>query len=426
MVYSAIENLLKEKIGLDPSSIGSSSVTRIIRRCFTESGHDDLDGYIRALQTSGQEMKTLIEAIVVPETWFFRDKKPFLFFRDHVKKHWLPGDKTSQGILRILSVPCSTGEEPYSLAMALSDIGYPSSRYQIDAVDISTDAIARARRGTYSENSFRGDEMDFRDQYFVKENKDYKLSEKIREMVNFYHGNLLDTGSFPVYGPYHIIFCRNLLIYFDRADQGRTISALHNLLALDGVFFMGHAETSQILNGWFSPLKYRGAFAFRKLSSNHLLPGKTGEIKIESRGRKAITPGKSPATAVGNIISRHRPFSAPEHKQIPMTSAVVIKNLDHVRMLADEGRLSEASALCKQYVADHPDSSEAYYLLGVLNDASGDAGEAEEMFRKAVYLDPHHHEALLHLSLHAERSGNKTASRNLKRRAKRAVEKSKS
>lgn len=426
MLYSDIENLLKERIGLDPASIGSASVTRIIRRCFAESGYDDLDEYIKALMTAGQEMKALIEAVVVPETWFFRDKRPFLLFRDYVRQQWLLENKNNQGVLRILSIPCSTGEEPYSLAMVLCDLGYPSSRCQIDAVDISADAIARARRCLYRDNSFRGDEMDFRDRYFFKVNKDYKLDEKVGGMVNFYQGNLLDTESFPIYGPYHIIFCRNLLIYFDRADQERAVSALHKMLASDGVLFMGHAETSQVLNGWFSPLKFRGAFAFRKLSTKDALPVQSHSGKTRSRSRKNVKANALSVVKTGNSAAKHRPFSAGNNAEIPLPPIENSAKLGHIRLLADEGRLSEASALCKQYLSDHQDSPEAYYLLGVLNDATGDADRAEEMFRKAIYLDPHHHEALLHLSLHAERSGNKTASRNLKRRAQRASEKSRS
>lgn len=426
MQYSVIENILKKKIGLDPSSIGSSSISRVIRRRFTESGYEDLDEYIKVLESSEQELRALIEAIVIPETWFFRDGRPFMLLGDYVKERWLPASKDDGRMLRILSVPCSTGEEPYSVAMILSDLDYPASRCQIDAVDISSAAIAHARRCIYKENSFRGDEMDFRHRYFEKENNVYKLDTKISERVNYFQGNLLGGESFPVKGPYHVIFCRNLLIYFDRSDQKRAIAALHKLLVSDGILFIGHAEAGQTLNEYFSPLKYRGAFAYRKSSSVEPLHNQRRKKRDKSRKQK---PEK--ARVPGRVIAK----PAMVKGRLPVADAIEQRlaqntdgtgRLDHIRQLADEGRLGEASSLCEQYLHDHPDSAISYYLLGVLCDAKGDTKRAIEMFRKAIYLDPNHHEALIHLALHAERGGNKAASDNLKRRAQRAADRHKS
>jgi len=426
MQYSVIENLLKEKIGLDPESIGSSSISRVIRRRFTESGYDDLDEYIKVLTSSEDEMRALIEAIVIPETWFFRDGRPFVLLNDYVKEHWLPEKMSGKGTLRILSIPCSTGEEPYSIAMVLRDLDFPLSRCQIDAVDVSSEAIAHARRGVYRENSFRGDERDFRYRYFEKINKGYKLDSKICEMVNFYQGNLLDSKSFPVNGPYHVIFCRNLLIYFDRADQKRAITSLHKLISSDGILFIGHAEANHNLNSWFTSLKYRGAFAYSKASNANLLPKRREEKKYKSRINKNEDTKVSSRMAAKSTPPKLQPISADTIVQSTVPSVDVTEQLDYIRQLADEGRLSKASSLCKQYLHEHPDSVPAYYLLGVLYDAEGDLNRAADMFRKTIYLDPDHHEALIHLSLYAERSGNKAVSSNLKRRALRAAERHKS
>ena len=89
MQYSVIENLLKEKIGLDPESIGSSSISRVIHRRSVDSGHEDIEEYLKVLMSSEEEMRALIEAIVVPETWFFRDGKPFMLLHDYIRKHWM-------------------------------------------------------------------------------------------------------------------------------------------------------------------------------------------------------------------------------------------------------------------------------------------------------------------------------------------------
>ena len=102
--------------------------------------------------------------MVVTETWFFREKQPFAALVRLVIEEWLPAHPT--GRLRLLSVPCSSGEEPYSMAMALMDAGFPAARFEISAVDISARALAFAQRAIYGRNSFRGADLDFRTRHF--------------------------------------------------------------------------------------------------------------------------------------------------------------------------------------------------------------------------------------------------------------------
>ena len=123
-----------------------------------------LEDYRRSLEHSRAEWNELVESVVVTETWFFRDPEPIAAFVRLVREEWLPAHSTAS--LRLLSVPCSSGEEPFSLVMALLDAGVPADRFQVDAVDISARALARAARGVYGRNSFRGKDLAFRDRYF--------------------------------------------------------------------------------------------------------------------------------------------------------------------------------------------------------------------------------------------------------------------
>src|ERR1700730_16908720 len=152
LVYARIAALLKEKMGLDAESIGVACVERAVRERLAAQGLENAQLYWELLSASEPALQELIEAIVIPETWFFRDPEAFAALVRVVREEWLPQHTHSagaQGTLRILSLPCSTGEEPFSMAMALLDSGFPAQRFHIDAIDISLRAIAHAERGIY-------------------------------------------------------------------------------------------------------------------------------------------------------------------------------------------------------------------------------------------------------------------------------------
>ena len=164
----------------------------------------------------------------MPETWFFRDREAFAALALTVYEDWLGAHPEDH--LRLLSLPSSTGEEPYSMAMALLDAGFPANRFRVDAVDISARALARAGHAVYGKNSFRGNELGFRDRHFEATAHGYRLSDAVRRQVQFQQGNLLAAGFLPGVESYDVIFCRNVLIYFDRAAQDRALTVLVRLL----------------------------------------------------------------------------------------------------------------------------------------------------------------------------------------------------
>ena len=256
-----IVQLLRETIGLDAGSIGRGVVERAILDRQRAAGAADAIAYLARLRSSKEELQALIEAVVVPETWFFRDPGAFDALSSVVRHGAVP---MATEPLRLLSVPCSTGEEPYSMAMALLDAGVPSARFQVDAMEISTRALALAEAATYGRNSFRGSGAMGREHHFEPAPRGRRVCERVRRQVRFRHGNMLACPFVPGRDRFDVVFCRNLLIYFDRAAQDRAIQTLGALLKPEGLLFVGPSEGGLALNHAFVSAKLPMSFAFRR------------------------------------------------------------------------------------------------------------------------------------------------------------------
>jgi len=423
-MFEKIEELLKEKIGLDISSVGVLSLESAIKRSLASSEYDDLAQYYEVLLNSDAEFKRLVEMVVVPETWFFRDDIPFEVLASRVKSHWLQTSNNNR-MLKVLSMPCSTGEEPYTIAMVLDKLGLPAERMQVDAIDISQRSIDKAIKGVYRENSFRSDDLSFRDHYFTTTDEGYRLKNRIRKRVNFTQGNLLKDDFAHLEGHYDVIFCRNLLIYFDSNDQQYALNELSKMLAPDGVLFVGHAEANNNLNQRFRSLRLRGAFAFVKNAAEDDLIDRDSSSygeKCHEFSRKHSSVSSVVERELGDHLvggAMARPFSTYLGRNKLEENKDEQLLLSKARSLADEGSLVSAEELCHEVISRFS-SADAYYLLGVIYEASGRQQDAGAMFRKAIYLVPDHSEALVHLALHVERDGNLTEALSLRRRAERA------
>lgn len=409
----AITAMLEQKIGLDSASVGVSTISRAVAQRMKHCAAGDDGAYLALLNSSAAELQALIDEVAVPETWFFRDLVPFRLLSEVVVRDWVPA--AAQGkILRLLSVPCSSGEEAYSIAMTLHDAGLTPRSFCIDAIDISTRALERARAGIYGKNSFRGDESHFRERYFHHAGSSYELQAEVRNSVNFLHGNLLDGELLRGAERYDVIFCRNLLIYFNRDKQEQALKKLHALLVPDGLLFLGHAEAGCIDNRFFSPVRRARAFAFRR----------TDEAKASSAPAKqplaapAPTPRPTPKARVRRAAAT--PRTAPAQVAAPPSAAELERWLQEAQRLADRGKLAEAASLCNNYLEHNAGSADAYYLLGIVRTAEGDHAQAGQLFHKAAYLDPRHYQALIHLAIHAEQQGDAAAAAKYRARAERA------
>lgn len=400
----AFARLLHETIGLDPESIGMSAIERAVRLRLATCQAGTPEAYLSYLRTTPDEVQALVETVVVPETWFFRDPKAFSVVAEHART------VSSQDKLHFLCVPCSTGEEPYSLAMAMLDAGIPATRFHIDAIDVSERVLAYARAGVYGRNSFRGRELQFRDRYFQQTPAGYVLDPAVRQLVQFHRGNLLDEASMPHGRTYDAVFCRNLLIYFDEATQRRAILALERLLTPRGLFCVGPAETGLLASYEFTHTRISLAFAFRK--------GKAAPAPIPQLvPRRALTPPPPPKPRPAL-----KPVSMPLPALVPAPAPVPAPDLAEALRFADEGRLDEVASICHAFLRKSGASAQAYYLLGLVHDAADRGDEAAACYRKALYLHPQHHDALLHYSLLTAKRGDADAAQALRERARRSTD----
>ena len=417
-MISDIEEVLRRSIGLKASTIGASTVEQVVRARMATVGANTTENYLQRLRDTPGELDELIESVVVPESWFFRDGAPFAALARWAREHWLPAHPA--GALRALTVPCSTGEEPYSVAMTLLDAGLPPDRFTVDAVDISRRALARAQRAVYGANSFRGQALDFRDRHFTSSPAGYALAAEVRRQVRFENGNLLAGDFRPGAGRFDVVFCRNLLIYFDRPTQGQAMRALAKMLLPDGLLFVGHAETAVAAAGGFASANYPMSFAFRKAAPAPPLldASKPPFTAMPPRGS---TPCLPRAAAAQPPAARPVPFRAvslpAETPRVPPPPPADPPGaLETARALADQGKLEDASRLCEDSLRQDGASAAAWYLLGVVREAAGDRRRAAECYAKTLYLEPNHEEALLHHALLAERNGDLATAVQLRRR----------
>jgi chemotaxis protein methyltransferase WspC len=409
MALIDFENLLKETIGLDAASVGSATIESAIRLRMASLRCTQTEDYWEKLRASEDELQELIDAVVVPETWFFRDPDAFASLARLISEEWLPTRPAEA--LRLLSVPCCSGEEPYSMVMALMDAGLSRETFKVDAVDISVRALIRARRGIYGPNSFRSGDLAFRDRYFEQTPKGHSLVERLRGTVAFHHGNLLSSDFRAGSAPYDVIFCRNVLIYFDRATQERVMKILGRLLTPAGFLFVGPAEAFLAASSGFKSINQSMCFAFRKNSVDRPEP------VTACRPRSAVPVKSSRERPTRHTVTARTPPALSRPSAVSETL-----DLSRARQLGDAGKFAEAGRLCEAHLKQHGPTSEAYHLLGLLRDAMGDLQRASECYRKVLYLDPNHSEALLHLALLSDKQGDTANAQRLRERARRAAE----
>jgi chemotaxis protein methyltransferase WspC len=371
-------------------------------------GIADTRSYRELLKQSRAEWDELVEAVVVTETWFYRDAEAFGVVVGKARRCG-PGST-----LRVLTVPCSSGEEPYSLAIALSEAGLDAEGVRIDAVDISSRAIARARKGLYSKNSFRGKDLGYRNRYFRSSKDGFILQPEIRNSVKFFEGNLLDSHFSTGQPCYDFVFCRNLLIYFDRPTQEKALEKLGSLLAPSGILFVGPAEQPLALEHGFVSGNFPKAFACRKAAAS---PGPISS-QVEKDKDEWKMPSPLPVSfPVSLQASSSVMIAEPPEKRTELSQAA--RELEKARQLADAGRLKDAAEICERYLGTDSDSAQGWYLLGLIRDASGDP-TAVDCYRKALYLKPDHYETLLQMSMWSQKTGDSARARTFKARAERA------
>ena len=398
--------LVRARTGL---AIADDMLARAIRQRLRERQESDAESYVARILEDEAEFADLLDLLVIPETWFFRDPQAIAhaarFAQERHARTGLP--------VRLLSLPCSTGEEPYTLAMALFDTGLPATAFQVTAVDINEPSLERARRGLYGRNSFRARDLAFRERYFAPEGDRHRLAEAVRNQVRFRQGNILQLGSLRDGAAFDVVLCRNLLIYFDDQTQGRALSHLAALMHDDGLLCVGSSEMVSAMRHGFASLGVAHASALikRQAATPELV---RSPATAPAPRRKATTRSTGPSHPLpARLRSRSAPASEPAAPVAPPRPA-----LEEAQRLADAGRGAEAEALLRRLLEADRGQAGAHFLLALIL-PDDRAAEAERALRQALYLEPGHYPALCRLALICERAGRLDEAGRLRERAAR-------
>jgi chemotaxis protein methyltransferase CheR len=218
--------------------------------------------YIKYDPQGRAELERLTEVVTIQETWFFREVEPLEAWRVHI----LPGLLKRGGQkVRVWSAACSTGEEPYTLAMLLRECGPDPLIYEIWATDISARALEAARLGVYDPHSLRHTEALWQARYFQStDDRRLRLSESVKQMVRLGGGNLLDPSLSLRLGGMDLIVCRNVLIYFDERSRQKALANLFATLRPGGHLILGTVETLAHAVTPFELARVGKAFLYRK------------------------------------------------------------------------------------------------------------------------------------------------------------------
>lgn len=395
---STVEQLLGRWIGLDPTTIGATAIDRAVRLRMTAVAAPDRQAYLARLAADRDERDRLIDEVVVPESWFFRDEAVFADLRRLAAAR---RDAPHLPPLTILCAPCAAGEEPYSVAMALLDAGLTAERFRIDAFDVSQQALGRAVAGRYSDNAFRTPDLAFRDRWFHRDGTVAVLDERIRSRVGFAWGNLLDPGFCAGRGPYDVVLCRNLLIYLDADARRQVERTCDRLLAAEGLLVVGAAEPAMLAGRW-TAAGVASSFVLRRVA-----PGPTA---AEGASPTRRPPAPTPAPAARE---RHAPVVEPEPPD-PEAS------LHEARTLGACGRIAEAIACCRRATASAP-TAPGFFLMALLERRAGAIEQAEASLHKVLYLDPDRADALLELALIADERGDSAMADRYRESAARVI-----
>lgn len=207
------------------------------------SNFRDYFRYLLYDKNRDEELSAIIDILTVNETYFFREQNQLRAFSEEILPE-IKENKKSPKKLRIWSAGCSTGEEPYTIAMLVLEKGlFNNWDLEIFGSDINQRVLQIARSGIYRKNSFRTTEPYYIKKYFKEEESLFKISDNIKKYVNFTHLNLLDPFKVKLVGIMDVIFCRNVLIYFDYPSRKRVVDMFFERLSEGGYLLLGHAES---------------------------------------------------------------------------------------------------------------------------------------------------------------------------------------
>jgi chemotaxis protein methyltransferase CheR len=270
-VFRLIRDIIKDYCGLYFDDTSRYLLEkRLSRRVRNHHLNDFRDYYrfIRYDKRAEEELTAIMDVLTVNETYFFREQNQLKAFSEEILEELQTVNRNSK-MLRVWSAGCSTGEEPYTIAMLINERGHFNGwDIEIHGSDINQRVLQTARRGVYRRNSFRTTEPYFMSKYFMEEDGSFKISDATKKYVNFSYLNLLDPFKSKFLGKMDVIFCRNVLIYFDNASRRRVIENFQDRLVDGGYLLLGHAESLINISTAFTLKHLKNDMVYQKPNGN--------------------------------------------------------------------------------------------------------------------------------------------------------------
>ena len=260
--FDLFRKLIYDSSGITFSETNRSILDSRLKERLRDKQMDNLDDYYKLIMSDQGEFKTFLDSITTNLTRFFRNQPHFDALVNYILPHVIEyKKKTGNTTFRIWSAGCSTGEEPYTIAMILKDKLPPPYNFEIVASDISLKSLMVGQTGFYPESRITGIPSNYLATYFDQVDGGYQVKADLMKTIKFdYHNLRFDMGV----NNFDIIFCRNVLIYFDEAAQKATIDKFYNSLNKDGYLFIGHSESLFGMDTKFKFLKTEWACLYEK------------------------------------------------------------------------------------------------------------------------------------------------------------------
>lgn len=374
--FAEVRDYLAAEAGLAFDESRRAALTAVVAERLAVIGAADVKDYLAALRGDGgpAERQRLLDLVTVQETHFFRNPPQMQALRRRVLPELLRRSAGRERPLTIWSAGCSTGEEPYTLAMMLLDLSpvlVSPDRVRVLGTDVSAEALRAAARATYTGRTLDVMPPAVAGRWLEpRPGASYGVADQVRRLVELRLHNLVTDPPPVAPGEADLIVCRNVTIYFDRATTARLIGVFHDALAEGGYLLLGHSETLWQVSDAFSLVPVGDAFVYRRAhdSARHPSPG-------TARRRTPVKPVTRAPDPVGPPDVR----GARRRAETLLWAAVAA--------LA-EGRYDVAARTAAEAVAVDPLLAPAYALLGEASATLGADVAAVDALRKAVYLDP--------------------------------------
>ena len=392
--------------------------------------------WLLASTPTQKQIEILASHLTVGETYFFRERRAFEILEQSVLPGLIDARRRTGKRLRLWSAGCSTGEEPYSLAILLEKLIPDLKDWNITilATDINTAALRKAEEGIYSDWSFRDTPPFFKDKYFEKVNGNrYLLRPDIRKRVEFSYLNLSED-AYPALqnntNGMDVIFCRNVLMYFAPDHVKRAAERFYRSLVDGGCLIVSPVETSQIHYALFATVRIQDS-TFYKKDTSKIKPESVSAKYVETEIAPYVLPPKKVKQRKAEKPSHKEPFDAPEKPTqsapTPLEEASILYQKGFYReaeerlsalvsngsssqemrvlftkILANQGKLEDAFHWCEKAVSAEKFNPRLHYLLAIILEEQKKGEEAKVSLKKALYLDPDFamaHFALANISL---------------------------